>query len=158
MKTKTTATALILGGAATVGLIATVHASPTKQPNPVEATLQAARVITGWGGCVQVVYEPDTAAHSFSQQTPTCYQIHLNPSDATGRYGEHIVGHEFCHIAVGINHSHDLVFRSCMTKVSRSIGMQEIYHSEDASYPYRINDLRTGQRWDWPVSVDSMTE
>jgi hypothetical protein len=148
----------LLAPSVTCGIVMATGGAPTLPVSPVDAAIADARNASGWGGCVRIIYELDAAAHSFAEETPSCYQIHLDPGDAKGRYMVHVIGHELCHIAVGINHSHDLIFRACMTKVSAATGMQEIYNSDSASYPYQINDLRTGQHWNWPIAGgDAMT-
>lgn len=151
-------TAVLLTIGQVQGVIA--HSSiPISKP-PISA-LETAKTIVGWHGCVRLIHDPNNSAHSSATEVSDCFMIHLNSDDGGKmgpRYAEHALYHELCHIAVGLNHGHDLVFRACMTKASSAIGMQEIYYSEGASYPYRINDLRTNEHWDWAINAELRTE
>jgi hypothetical protein len=108
---------------------------------------------------VRLILDGGMPGSGVSFAGPGC-EIHLGTSDRGmgARYAQHTYDHEWCHLSVGINHGHDLVFRACLNSLDRRDGFRETYASTASVYPYRLDDLQLDQSWSWPLSMTEVAK
>lgn len=135
---------------------ADTNASASFTQTDVQALADSAVQITGYSGApVKVTLKPDGASYA----GPAKNEVHIAPGwfNASSNYDENLalaaenVGHEVCHLTVGISHLHDLVFRACELNMASEVGVALHFCAPNSQYWYEA----VGAGWGYTLGACS---